>query len=129
MPNPKMLRRVTGAPLYFCLCLGSGTAFADCTLFQHRDFEGASWTLEDHERMKMVNGEDLGCQPFPCVSTTFEASWNDHLSSFRVDPGCEMTLWEHVNQDGAQFGPTGQSFDYVGTGWNDKASEALCMCR
>lgn len=110
----------------------AGTAYAGCRIFQHRDFGGSGYTLDHFEEMKMVNGESLGCSTGGhgdgCLSTIFDASWNDQVSSFRVTGGCTLTLWEHVNRGGARF-RSNRSYKYVGSGWNDKASHALCMCR
>nr|WP_245269802.1 hypothetical protein [Ensifer sp. WSM1721] len=106
-------------------------AFAECRLFEHRDYGGASYTLDNLERMIMVNGDSIGCSvshgDSDCPSTTYEASWNDHVSSFRVTRGCTLTLWEHINESGARF-RSNRSYTYVGSRWNDKASEALCTC-
>jgi hypothetical protein len=114
------------------ITLASSVARAGCTIFQHRDFAGASWWFNAGDRMKMVNGQST------CISTGghcpscetceyFEPSWNDEVSSFTVEPGCTITLWEHVNEGGAFF-RTWQSYSYVGSDWNDEASEALCTC-
>lgn len=113
------------------LAFSSGAAGAGCTLYQHRDYGGAYWELSDLERMKMVNGESLGCTTNGhgggCESTLYEPSWNDNVSSFRVTPGCRLSLWEDVNEGGARFRST-RSYLYVGDAWNDEASEALCTC-
>ncbi|MGJ0426688.1 hypothetical protein [Methylocystis sp.] len=104
---------------------------ATCRIFQHRDYGGSGYTLHNFERMKMVRGESLGCTTNGhgggCESTIYNPSWNDHVSSFRVKNGCTLTLWQHVNEGGARF-RSNRSYRYVGDRWNDKASEALCMC-
>lgn len=119
------------AALAAVLLFPAASAYANCRIFQHRDFGGSGYTLHHFERMKMVRGESLGCTTNGhgggCESTTFDPSWNDHVSSFRVNNGCTLTLWEHVNQGGARF-RSNRSYRYVGGRWNDKASEALCMC-
>jgi hypothetical protein len=106
-------------------------AEAGCTLYQHRDYGGSGYGLGHFERMVMVNGESTGCTTNGhgggCESTIYDASWNDQLSSFKVTQGCTLSLWEHVNSGGARF-RSNQSYKYVGSRWNDKASEALCMC-
>ena len=110
----------------------SGNSYAGCRIFQHRDYGGSGYTLDHFEEMKMVNGESLGCSTGGhgdgCLSTTYEPSWNDQVSSFRLSGGCTLTLWEHVNRGGARFRST-RSYKYVGDDWNDEASHALCMCR
>jgi hypothetical protein len=103
-------------------------AYAGCNLFEHRDYGGASWYMEAGERLKMVNGESVGCSAPGCENVYYEPSWNDSVSSFKVDSGCRLTLWEHVNQGGAHF-RTSKSYKYVGGDWNDVASEAVCTCR
>jgi hypothetical protein len=105
---------------------------AGCILYQHRDYGGAHWTLDHFERMRMVRGENLGCTTNGhgggCESTIHQPSWNDQVSSFKVTPGCTLTLWQHIDEQGARF-RSSKSYRYVGSGWNDEASEALCMCR
>ena len=107
-------------------------ANAGCTLYQHRDYGGAHYTLNHLERMIMVRGESLGCTTNGhgggCESTLYKHSWNDQLSSFKVTRGCTLTLWQHVNEGGARF-RSNVSYRYVGDRWNDQASEALCTCR
>jgi hypothetical protein len=122
-----MRRSLPAAMLLIAMTITPSVAQAGCTLFQHRDYGGSSYYLQDHDDMKMVDGESTGCQPSPCWSILFEPSWNDQVSSFQVDPGCTITLWQHVNQLGAYF-RTWRSYLYVGDDWNDEASEATCTC-
>jgi hypothetical protein len=100
-------------------------ADAGCNLFEHRDYGGASWYMEPYERLIMVEGESVGNST--SGNTYYEPSWNDSVSSFQLDSGCTLSLWEHVNEDGARF-RTSRSYTYVGGDWNDEASEALCTC-
>jgi hypothetical protein len=130
-PRKNMLRRLL--PLLAAgLIAAPSVADAGCTLYQHRDFGGAHWTLSHLERMKMVRGESLGCTTNGhgggCESTLYKPGWNDQVSSFKVTQGCTLTLWQHVNQGGAHF-RSNRSYTYVGDRWNDEASEALCVCR
>lgn len=125
------MKKITLAAVALAAVVASSTAYAGCTLYQHRDYGGSKWGLDHFERMKMVNGESLGCTTNGhgggCESVTYNPSWNDQVSSFRVTPGCTLTLWQHVNQGGARF-RSSTSYKYVGDRWNDQASEALCMC-
>jgi syncollin len=106
------------------------TAYATCTLYQHRDYRGSHYALGNGDGMKMVNGETR-CHSVSHGSggscTYYEPSWNDQVSSFRVRNGCTLTLWQHVNRGGARF-RSSDSYTYVGGGWNDQASEARCTC-
>jgi syncollin len=118
--------------LAMALVLVPLSAEAGCRLFQHRDYGGSGYTLNHLERMKMVRGESLGCTTNGhgggCESTIYNASWNDQVSSFKVTPGCTLTMWQHVNASGPHF-RSSTSYRYVGDRWNDQASEAVCMCR
>lgn len=130
--NRKAISRVAAPVFAAGLFLASAYASAGCTLFQHRDFGGSRYNLGHLDRMIMVRGESTGCTTNGhgggCESTLYEPSWNDQVSSFKVTPGCTLTMWQHVNQSGARF-HTSKSYRYVGDRWNDQASEALCVCR
>lgn len=126
-----MKRMMTTSLALAAMLLGSGIAEAGCTIYQHRDYGGSRWGLSHFERMKMVRGESLGCTTNGhgngCESVTYEPTWNDQVSSFKVTPGCTLTLWQHVGPGGSHF-RSNRSYTYVGSRWNDQASEALCMC-
>ncbi len=131
----KILKIINGlvAPILAIglITLAPAIANAGCRIFQHRDYGGSGYTLNHMERMIMVNGEDTGCvtsQGGDCGTTIYNASWNDQVSSFKVTPGCTLTLWVHINQGGSRF-RSSKSYLYVGSSWNDQASEALCMCQ
>ena len=125
-----MKRLIFGTTLAVSLGL-STFAQAGCTLYEHRDFQGAAWHLDNLETMIMVDGEDIGCTTnghgSGCPSYIYEGSWNDAVSSFDVDPGCTLTLWEDINEGGYHFRSDG-GYSYVGGDWNDEASEAECIC-
>ena len=97
-----------------------------CTVFEHRDFGGAHWTLGHRDVLRMVNRPALGTSD-GVYRYLYEPSWNDRISSFRTAPGCTMTLWEHVNLGGHHL-RSNRDRPYVGDGWNDKASDAVCDC-
>ncbi len=128
----KIIYRLVPPMLAAGLMLAPAVADAGCRLFQHRDYGGSGYTLNHLDRMIMVEGESTGCTTNGhgggCESTIYNASWNDQVSSFKVTPGCTLTLWQHVNQGGGRF-RSSKSYLYVGGNWNDEASEALCMCR
>ena len=105
-------------------------AVGNCILYEHRDYGGAHFTLYDNDRLIMVQGESIGTTTNghgPSSRTLYRAPWNDVVSSFRVTDGCVLTLWEHIDEEGARW-RTNKSYRYVGDGWNDEASEALCTC-
>jgi syncollin len=102
------------------------SAHATCTLYQDRDFGGSHWTLQNGDDMKMVRAPDYGVSD-GIHRFIYDPSWNDQVSSFKVSGGCTLTLWEDVNYGGHHF-RSNRSYSYVGDGWNDKASEAVCSC-
>jgi hypothetical protein len=125
-------RLLVAHSLAMSLGLMTMAAEAGCRIFEHRDYGGAGYTLGNLDRMVMVRGESLGCTTNghggDCGSVYYEPSWNDKVSSFKVTAGCTLTLWQHVNESGGRF-RSAQSYRYVGSRWNDQASEALCVCR
>ena len=110
----------------FVLLVGVSVANATCTIYQHRDYGGAHWTLQNGDDMKMIQEPDVGTSD-GIHRFLYDPSWNDQVSSFKVNGACTLTLWEHVNQGGSHFRST-RSYSYVGSAWNDKASEAICEC-
>lgn len=124
---------VRGVAAALFATVGATAALATCTLYQHRDYGGSRWTLHSGDRMIMTRGESIGTTtnghcPSCETRTLYRPDWNDQVSSFQVAPGCVLTLWEHANQRGARF-RTDRSYRYVGSRWNDEASEAFCTCR
>lgn len=105
-------------------------AEASCTIFEHRDYGGASMTLYGNDRVIMTHGESIGTTTNGhggSSRTLYRPRWNDAVSSFRVTDGCTITLWEHINEDGARW-RTYKSYVYVGDAWNDEVSEVFCSC-
>ena len=99
-----------------------------CTLYEHRDFGGAHYTLRNGDVMYMIRNPDPGVGTSDGIHRfIYEPSWNDKLSSFKVEGGCTLTLWEDVNRGGHHF-TANRGYSFVGDGWNDKASQADCSC-
>lgn len=112
------------------------SAAQDCTVYQHRDYEGAHWGIDAGERLAGLDdpGINQSCSHSNCT-IYWKAGWNDQVSSFRVRKGCTITLSEHI--DGGRIPPRGygahfrssKSYRYVGDRWNDQASLVECSCR
>ncbi len=49
------------AMLMFGFALTPVAAQAGCTIYEHRDYGGAEYTLSHHTRMLMEDGESIGC--------------------------------------------------------------------
>jgi hypothetical protein len=126
-----MKNLLLGTAITLSLVFAPAAAQAGCTLYEHRDYGGASWYLGNLETMVMVDGEDLGCTTNGhgggCMSYIYEGSWNDVLSSFELSYDCHIVLYEHIDEGGARW-ETYDSYYYVGSGWNDEVSEAQCWC-
>lgn len=111
----------------------SETAEARCVVYQHRDFKGASFALNDGDSLQM-GGERCGrsvSDGSPRGQIRYNSSWNDQVSSFKVSPGCQITLWQHVKGcggSGAHF-KSDSSYSYVGSKWNDITSWVDCWCK
>lgn len=103
-------------------------AHAGCTIYEDRDFKGASYYLANKTELVMTRAPALGVSRSHGPTTYYEPSWNDQVSSFKVSAGCTITLYQHANETGSIF-RTSKSYSYVGSGWNDQASYASCSCR
>jgi syncollin len=106
--------------------LGNGSsAFAGTSKRANRMHSGAHWSMAQNSFVQM-GGEGVSHNN---LTSYYRPDWNDQVSSFKVMPGCQLTLWEHASTwgYGARFRST-RSYKYVGSRWNDKASWALCRC-
>jgi syncollin len=117
---------VLAASVAAYLVANAAQAGGTCTIFEHRDYGGAHWMLRNGDDMKMISEPGFGTSD-GIHRFIYQPSWNDKVSSFKVEQGCTLTLWEHVNHGGHHF-RSKSSYKYVGDGWNDKASEAVCEC-
>jgi hypothetical protein len=99
-----------------------------CTLYEHRDYGGASYKLGDKDTLVMAGDSNVGGSVSNGGSISYEPWWNDKVSSFKVTDGCTLTLWQHINEGGAVFNAS-KSYIFVGSSWNDQASEAYCSCK
>src|SRR5690606_24677400 len=83
----KMKRRIVAAALAAIVLIQPVAAFAQCTIYEHRDFGGSSMTLGHGDTLFMKNNPNPGYS-----STTnghgfenfYSRWWNDKVSSFRV---------------------------------------------
>ena len=109
------------------------SADARCVVYQHRDFKGSYYYLNDGDSLQM-GGERCGrtqSHGTPRGQIRYNSSWNDHVSSFKVARGCVITLWQHVQgcRGGGVYFKADSSYSYVGSRWNDITSWVDCYCR
>jgi len=97
---------------------------AYCTLWEHRDMQGAHHRMPNGERVSFADSGSTAWRGLP--------SWNDAVSSATVDSGCRLQVWEHMEGGGASKtwsgGSQGLDINYVGGPWNDRISSATCYC-
>jgi len=98
-----------------------------CLLFEHRDMQGARFRMANGERLSFARG-DVGNSSWREVP-----SWNDVVSSAKLDAGCRLQVWEHMLAGGAAKTwaakpNAGLNVNYVGDAWNDRVSSAVCSC-
>ena len=107
--------------------MNSIAAHAGCTVYQHRDFAGASFPLRGGESLQL-GGAEIGSN---FRTYYYRPKWNDQVSSFIVTSDCKITLWEHAGRTGgagARFVRSGMRVSYMGSSWNDKTSWVDCTC-
>ncbi len=116
------------------LFLSSSASFADqcATLYDFKSFTGARWSVEDgasdpsigrmisrrswHGHLHGWRGRDI--------------SWNDRISSVKVQEGCSLTIYEHnhfkggnLRMDGTKTAKSFFEFDL-----DNKTSSFKCSC-
>ena len=103
---------------------------ADCTVYQHRDYGGAYWYLNDLESLIAVDDSAVGMSGL--VGIHYRPDWNDTISSFRLAPACMLRTYEHFksfpDNGGGMYREWNASMKYVGGAWNDKITVAKCIC-
>lgn len=125
-----MKRRIAAA-LIAVIAMQPVAAFAQCTLYQHRDYGGARFVLGNGDTLFMKNNPNPGLGSTTNGhgdETYYNKSWNDEVSSFKLSPGCTIALWKNHDRKGDRWS-TDKSYKYVGSKWNDEASTAQCTCR
>src|SRR5262245_21702416 len=89
------------AAALLCLVAGAPAIAADCTVFQHGNFGGSQWRLNNHEILAGLDDPGIGSSQ----TIYWRADWNDQVSSFKVREGCTITMWEHA--EGGRIPPRG----------------------
>jgi hypothetical protein len=80
------------------------------TLYEHARNAGMSITVQDGDEIDWIGNK-----------------WNDILSSFTVQPGCALTIYEDVDY-GGEWETFTDSSTYIGDDWNDAVSSYACVC-
>src|SRR5688572_23562523 len=127
-------RALGAATLAVAIALAASAtpAAANCIVYQHRDFKGSHYGLNDGDTLQM-GGERCGhtqSHGAPRSRMLYNTTWNDQVSSFKVSNGCTVTLWQHIQgcRGGGAYFRANRSYSYVGTRWNDQTSFVECNC-
>jgi hypothetical protein len=86
-------------------------AEAACNLYEHRDFLGASLTINDNQALAHLG------------------SLNDKVSSIIVSPGCLLVAYADPQFAGAVTTFSAGKHALLPDGWDDEISSARCNCR
>ncbi|ODT48205.1 hypothetical protein [Devosia sp. 63-57] len=125
------MKRRLAAALVAILAIQPVAAFAQCHIYQHRDYGGSRWTVGSNTILYMKNNPNPGFSSTTNghgIDPEYNKSWNDQLSSFKVAPGCTITLWKNHDAKGDRW-EANSNYSYVGGKWNDEASTVMCSCR
>ncbi len=98
------------AALLFSLAAASAQANICATLYEHENYSGASLNVFTNQSVSNVGHW-----------------WNDRVTSVQVAPGCQITLYEHVDFKGLPYTLWESSYN-VGELFNDQASSYSCSC-
>lgn len=123
--------------LIVCILLAANSASAElrtdyrtgyCTLWEHRDMQGARLRMPNGQQVSFAHNNEVGS-----TAWSERPDWNDVVSSAKIDPGCKLQVWEHMEAAGASKtwsgGQNGWRVNYVGGTWNDRISSATCYCK
>lgn len=87
-----------------------GRGYGACIIYSNHNFEGVSLAFEPGQE-----------EPW------YGSAWNDVVSSVRVEPGCQLEVWEHVTFAGVKA-VISEDTAFVGRYWNDRISSSICRC-
>jgi len=87
------------------------SAKAACSMYEHRQFLGASLTLDDNQVLAHLG------------------SLNDRVSSIVVSPGCLLIAYADPQFAGATTTFSAGKHATLPDGWDDVISSARCNCR
>jgi Beta/Gamma crystallin len=89
----------------------AGHAVAGCDLYEHREFLGASLTIQDNQALAHLG--DL----------------NDRVSSIIITSGCLLIAYADPQFAGAVTTFSAGKHPLLPDGWDDEISSARCNCR
>jgi hypothetical protein len=87
------------------------SAEAGCSVYEDRDFLGATLTIEDNQSLAHLG------------------SLNDRISSIVISPGCLLIAYADPEFAGAVTTFSAGKHPTLPDGWDDQISSARCNCR
>lgn len=89
----------------------SANAKLCAVLYEHDNYHGSSLIVSDANAQNGWLGD----------------GWNDRATSISVEPGCNITVFEHSDFRGASYTLYGSNSN-LGNMWNDQISSYKCSC-
>jgi len=102
---------VVKALIALLIAAAAPSAKAGCSVYEHRDFLGATLTIDDNQSLAHLG------------------SLNDRVSSIVISPGCLMIAYADPQFSGAVTTFSAGRHATLPDGWDDQISSARCNCR
>jgi hypothetical protein len=109
--TPTGLAKLVAFACAVLVLVAAHSAEAGCSVFEHRDFLGASLTLDNNQALAHLG--DL----------------NDRVSSIVISPGCLLIAYADPQFSGAVTTFSAGKHATLPDGWDDQISSARCNCR
>ncbi len=93
------------------LLAAAPSAEAGCSVYEHRDFLGATLTIENNQALAHLG------------------NLNDRISSIVISPGCLLIAYADPEFAGAVTTFSAGKHATLPDGWDDQISSARCNCR
>ena len=100
-----------GAILIVAMIASASSAEAACLMFEHRDFAGASLTIDGNRGLAQLG------------------TLNDRVSSIKVAAQCLLVAYTDAQFAGAMTTFSPGQHAALPEGWDDRISSARCNCR
>jgi hypothetical protein len=105
------LAKLAGFASTALLLAATQSAEAGCSVYEHRDFLGATLTIENNQALAHLG------------------SLNDRISSIVISPGCLLIAYADPEFAGAVTTFSAGKHPTLPDGWDDQISSARCNCR
>lgn len=119
------------------LMMMAGVATAECRFYEHIDYGGGEWVLQNNDRVHWYDEAQQKQNFSPSGRSNFDgrvffdntSGANDLISSVKVVGNCKAVLWEDPFENGQMYETTSDDPNLTNSNFNDIASEADCICQ